>query len=113
MEIKNNTVKFTIYNMDIICTPHYIHIQNSYIIKDIKCMEYILEGIELFLINNAICIDTPLNYRSKKSMIREWIAHNNAYKLGYKRSRTAHADLEYPQKWYMKLLYCLIGIIKL
>lgn len=58
-------------------------------------------------------MDSPLNYRSNKSLIREWITHNNLYKLNLYRDRTASVDLNYPQKWYMKIAYFIFSIISL
>lgn len=58
-------------------------------------------------------MDSPLNYRSNKSLIREWITHNNLYKLNLYRDRTASVDLNYPQKWYMKITYFIFSIISL
>ncbi len=49
--------------------------------------------------------------RSRKSMILEWRAHNLLYRLGIKKSKTADVDLEYPQPWYMKVIYWILGRI--
>lgn len=51
--------------------------------------------------------------RSRKSMYLEWRAHNLLYRLGIKRSKTADVDLEYPQLWYMKIIYWILGRIRI
>ena len=53
----------------------------------------------------------PLWNRSDGSIKREWAAHNLAYKLGIKRDKTKDVDLEYEQKWYVRLAYWIAGNI--
>jgi hypothetical protein len=100
-----------INNLEITISKTNIHIHNSYTITKKKDMKCILEKIKALTVKEKM--NTPFKYRTINSMVREWTAHNNAYKLGYEVNRTAHVDLEYPQSWRMKLLYCIIGIIKL
>lgn len=47
--------------------------------------------------------------RTNFSMINEWRVHNLLYDLYYKRERTKDIDLDYPQKWYLKLAYTLLS----
>ena len=51
--------------------------------------------------------------RSDSSIKREWAAHNWAYSLGIKRDKTADVDLDFEQKWYVKLAYFIVGSIAL
>lgn len=51
--------------------------------------------------------------RSRKSMYLEWRAHNLLYRFGIKKSKTADVDLEYPQPWYMKVIYWILGRIRI
>lgn len=51
--------------------------------------------------------------RSKGSLYREWSTHNMLYALGMWKGRTKAVDLNYPQKWYMKVAYCILGTIAL
>lgn len=44
-------------------------------------------------------------------MCLEWATHNFLYKIGYQRERTQDADLDYPQKWYYKIGYSVIGVL--
>jgi hypothetical protein len=38
------------------------------------------------------------------------VVHNRLYKLHILRDRTKDVDLEYKQKWYLKVLYSILGI---
>ena len=49
--------------------------------------------------------------RSIDSLKREWAAHNAFHALGILRSQTAHTDLNWPQPWYGRLGYALVGRI--
>lgn len=51
--------------------------------------------------------------RSDSSIKREWAAHNLAYSIGIKRDKTADVDLNFEQRWYVKLGYFIIGSIAL
>ena len=57
--------------------------------------------------------DCPLWQRTDGSLKREWAAHNLAYSLGIKRDKTKDSDLNYEQKWYVKLMYGVVGTIAL
>lgn len=58
--------------------------------------------------------DCPIwHLRSMGSMKREWATHNLLYSLGIKRKSTKDVDLDFTQKWYMKLAYWVIGNIAL
>ena len=51
--------------------------------------------------------------RSEGSLKREWASHNLAYILGIRREKTKDCDLNYEQKWYVKLAYGVVGTIAL
>lgn len=57
--------------------------------------------------------DLPLWNRSDASLRREWAAHNLAYAIGFKRDRTADCDLNIGQRWYVKLVYYIVGTFAL
>ena len=67
---------------------------------------------ELIAIQN-LHPDCPLWDRGEGSLRREWAAHNLAYALGINRKKTADADLNFAQKWHVKLAYGVIGAIAL
>lgn len=50
-------------------------------------------------------------HRSFASLKLEWACHNAAYSLGYKRNRTADTDLNYPQSWYERTTYFIMGCL--
>ena len=49
--------------------------------------------------------------RSMDSLKREWVAHNALHAMGIARKQTAHADLNWPQHWLIRLGYDIIGTI--
>lgn len=51
--------------------------------------------------------------RSMKSLKREWATHNLLYAIDFHRDRTGSVDLNYPQKWYVRLAYDICGPIAL
>ena len=50
-------------------------------------------------------------HRSIKSLKKEWAAHNAFHALGIFRKRTDDTDLNWPQKWYFRLGYAVIGTL--
>ena len=49
--------------------------------------------------------------RSMESLKREWAAHNAFHALGLVRKQTADTDLNWPQKWFIRLGYAVAGTI--
>ena len=90
-----------------------IHIENSCKVEFPIVMKEVLEEVKKRLEECYITIDTPFDHRSIKSMVNEWIAHNNLYRLGYKQDHTKSVDLDYPQKWYYRLGYWLLSKVTL
>ena len=43
--------------------------------------------------------------RSRFSLETEWACHNFLYALGIAQERTKDVDLDYPQKWYLRIAY--------
>lgn len=81
-----------------------VKIINSYKITDRSKMKEILYAIQH---NHPECSSFK---RSYESLMAEWRAHNRLYSWGIKRSHTADVDLNYPLKWYMELIYRVLGI---
>lgn len=81
-----------------------ISIKDSYLIRKKSDMRDFLETVRKLYPTNTVLI-----CRSDRSLIREWRAHNHFYNLGIFRSRTVNVDLDYPQKWYMNVIYFLLG----
>ena len=49
--------------------------------------------------------------RSIDSLKHEWAAHNAFHALGLVRKQTADTDLNWPQPWFIRLGYDLLGRI--
>ena len=90
-------------------TAYYnnVHIEDSYLMKNPFEMRQTLNEVRKLTEKYHY---TVLEERSNCSLIREWIAHNNAYTIGYKRERTGSVDLNFPQKWYVKVLYFFLSL---
>ena len=50
-----------------------------------------------------------VRFRSKTSLLHEWGAHKLLYQLGILESHTESVDLNYPQSWYEKIGYFVVG----
>lgn len=105
--------KIVIYGLEITLSTNNVHIENSHNVEFPIVMDEVLRMLRKEVDDAGITMDTPLNHRSNNSMVREWIAHNNLYVLGYEQERTAHLDLNWPQKWYVKVVYWLLSRIVL
>lgn len=106
-----NKIETTIYSHNITITNNNIHITDSYKVKIRESMKNILNILREYLNDSNITMKTPLDYRSNNSMIREWITHNNLYRLGLYQDRVKDIDLNHPQKWYHKLGYFFGSLI--
>ena len=106
-----NSIHTSIYGMDITISTNNIHIEDSYRVTNPVDMRTVLNDTVEFLNTNHITMDTPFNHRSICSMVREWIAHNNAYYMNYSPERTRSCDLNYPQPWYANILYFFCSLI--
>lgn len=58
---------------------------------------------------DIISFDLVRNNRTTRSLLREWAAHKLCYALHIFRSHTEAVDLDWPQPWYMRLAYWLVG----
>lgn len=50
--------------------------------------------------------------RTRRSMYLEWMAHNFLFRMGIKKDKAADVDLEYPQSWFKRLGYGILGTIE-
>lgn len=55
--------------------------------------------------------DSQVWNRSIESLKREWATHNAFHAMGIFRSRTGNMDLNWPQPWYVRAGYAIIGRI--
>lgn len=81
-----------------------VHIVDSYKIRSRHDMYKILNQIKEQYPNCEVF------KRSIYHLSSEWKVHNRLYRLGLFKSHTKDVDLEFPQKWYIKILYYILGI---
>ena len=100
-----------IQGLKIKVSKNNINIKDSYKIDNRLLMKMILNVLKDEISDEHL--ESPFDKRDVKGMVREWVAHNNLYKLGYKRDRTCNLDLNYPQKWYAPIAYWISSLIEL
>lgn len=86
-------------------TTSNLHIDNSWKIPGRDFRE-ILNHIK-----NAERDPFLFKTRNIRGMCLEWATHNFLYKIGFQRERTQDVDLDYPQKWYYRVLYPITGLL--
>ena len=96
MQARNNG-NFTV-------TPNNIHMESSFEISKEDFESELKTLREQYP-------DSLVWNRSMDSLKREWAAHNALHAMGIARKQTAHADLNWPQHWLIRLGYDIIGTI--
>lgn len=87
-------------------TKNNIHIPDSYKVRNVNTMRAVL------LREKALHPDCEVfKHRTTESLVREWRAHNRLYRLGIFKNRTKDVDLEWPQTWWMKVGYFILGAL--
>lgn len=104
---RDNSVTFYHNSLRVDCTEDNTHIESSYKIKKIGAMRALLESHR----DSPVYSGMAITKRSVSSMIMEWRAHNLLHALGVARSRTESVDLDYPQAWYYKVGYFVLGCL--
>ena len=84
-------------------TPNNIHLESSFKVRK-EDFEHELEAIQ------EQHPDSLVWNRSVDSLKREWATHN-AFRAMGGRDRTGHMDLNWPQPWFVRVGYALIGSI--
>lgn len=88
---------------------YYINDNNIHIIDSHKIskkeFDSILKEMRKTFTNNV------LENRSDYSLKMEWACHNLAYYFNILRERAKDVDLNYPLKWYEKVIYNILGPI--
>lgn len=100
-----------IQGLDIKVSKNNINIKDSYKINNRLLMRMILDVLKDEISEEHL--ESPFDKRNIDGMVREWVAHNNLYKLGYKKDRMCNVDLNYPQKWYVPIIYWILSLIEL
>jgi len=96
-------MKIVIGNTFVDISPKNIHIHDSYKIKKETGMNFIIDRI-------LDLDDSILKTRSRKSMIREWKAHNICYNLGLFKKSAQHTDIEAKQSLFHKICYFILSL---
>lgn len=96
------------YNDLVIDVSDYnIHIYDSYKVKDRDDMYSCIRFLR------GCCDSYVLDNRGDRSLVNEWVGHNNLYSLGLFEDHTHDVDLDYPQPWYMGIVWFLLSIVVL
>ena len=85
-------------------TPNNIHMESSFTISKEDFESELKTLREQYP-------DSLVWNRSMDSLKREWAGHNALHAMGIARKQTAHADLNWPQHWLIRLGYDIIGTI--
>lgn len=86
-------------------SPNNIQLESSYLVRK----KDFLRELATIRASHPDCL--VWKKRSLKSLAREWAAHNALHALGIFRSRTAHTDFNWPQKWYFRIGYAIGGAL--
>ena len=92
------------YDANFTVTPNNIHMESSFNISKEDFESELKKLREQYP-------DSLVWNRSMDSLKREWAAHNALHAIGIARKQTAHADLNSPQHWLIRLGYDIIGTI--
>ena len=84
-------------------TDNNITIFDSYKVSK-KKFKNILNGIKSKNPQNNV-----FKNRKISGMCLEWVIHNFCYLINFHRERTKDVDLNYPEKTFVKIGYCVIG----
>lgn len=87
---------------DYTVSPTNIHLESSFLVNKADFERELLAMRERHP-------ESQVWNRSISSLKHEWAAHNALHALGIFRNQTAHADLNWPQPWFIRVAYNLIG----
>lgn len=88
-----------------VVTEDNIHILDSYLYRK-ETFKVVFSYLREYYPTCKVLLN-----RSNCSMSMEWAVHNLLYNIGIAKARTKDVDLDYPQKWYYKIIYTLLGPI--
>ena len=89
--------------MDYIVLPTCITVYDSYKVSKKEFNPFLNELREGY-IGNLV-----LYYRSNCSLTNEWACHNFLYMIGLFKSHTKNVDMQYPLRWWEKIVYPCFG----
>lgn len=82
-----------------------VHIENSYKVKSKSNMYCVIKHIKEKFPEHDI------NKLSDFILVQEWASHNLCYTFNIYRDRTKDVDLDFNKKWYIKMIYAIIGFL--
>lgn len=94
-------------NPEVIISKDNICIIDSYQIKSIKNMKYVINSIKQRCDNSYI-----IHKRSMYSLINEWHSHNLLYDLHIQRDRTKDVDLN-NETFIKRICYSILSVLYL
>ena len=92
-----------ICDMVVTVSENNINIKDSYTVTNEEKMKEILFAIQ------HEYPECKSFLRPLEDMIAEWKTHNRLYNWGMWKSHTKDVDLNYPFKWYIQLIYNILG----
>ena len=93
-------------SVDLHFRENNVEVSNSYVCNNIKDCYAVVLAIKSYAQSNGIEI-----VRSNTDLVGELRLHNFLYRIGYKRTETEDADLEYicDRRWYVNVASRVIG----
>ncbi len=85
-----------------------LHIENSYLITSKNGIKHTLETIRKTRMYKDLKASGYT--RTPESEYQEWRAHNFLYRIGYKRERTKHVDIDQNESELRKFIYAILSI---
>ena len=87
-----------------------LHIENSYLITGENGIRQTLDFIHASRMYEDL---KAAGYnRTLESECQEWKAHNFLFKIGYKRGRTAHVDIDNNEPKWRRFIYAVLSILE-
>jgi hypothetical protein len=99
----SSTLEFKPYEV----TDNNIHINNSCNYEK-SSFDIVFQYLRDKYPTNQVLLN-----RKDRSLAKEWATHNLLYNMRIARDHTKDLDLNWPQKWYVKLGYCIVGTVAL
>lgn len=93
-----------ICGMVVTVSTNNINIKDSYTVTSKDKMREVLFAIQH---EHPECNSFKREY---DEMIAEWRTHNRLYRWGLWKSHTKDVDINYPVKWYIQLIYNILGL---
>jgi len=96
--------------------PDYIVTDKCLTIRDsfrVVSSQQMVEMLDIIRKEAADGYNPVLENRTNRSFVKEWLCHNLAYRLRLFRTHSKDCDMEYPQVWYQKVVWQVLGEVML